>query len=107
MKLSKSNFESRLDTVYDAIIVGGGMGGLSAAIYLARYGLKALVIEKGKGRSFWMQEVRNYVGIDPETPGRTVLQHGENKRSRGVQIFFELTLKMSRTKGIPLLLRSK
>ncbi|NJN76108.1 MAG: NAD(P)/FAD-dependent oxidoreductase [Synechococcaceae cyanobacterium RL_1_2] len=79
MKLSKSNFESRLDTVYDAIIVGGGMGGLSAAIYLARYGLKALVIEKGKGRSFWMQEVRNYVGIDPETPGRTVLQHGEKQ----------------------------
>jgi thioredoxin reductase (NADPH) len=79
MKLSKSNFESRLDTVYDAIIVGGGMGGLSAAIYLARYGLKALVIEKGKGRSFWMQEVRNYVGIDPETPGRTVLQHAEKQ----------------------------
>ncbi len=51
MKLSSKNYETRLDTMYDAIIVGGGMGGLSAAIYLARYGLKCLVVEKGKVRN--------------------------------------------------------
>lgn len=76
MKLSSKNLHTRLDTLYDAIVVGGGMGGISAAIYLARYGLKCLVVEKGKGRSFWMQELRNYVGIDPHTPGREILQHG-------------------------------
>lgn len=73
MKLSSKNLETRLDTVYDAIIVGGGMGGLSAAIYLARYGLKCLIVEKGRGRSFWMQDLRNYVGLDPETPGRDII----------------------------------
>ena len=76
MKLSAANIENHLDTVYDAVVVGGGMGGLSAAIYLARYGLKCLVIEKGKGRSFWMQETRNYLGFDPETPGRNIITHG-------------------------------
>ncbi|MEL7227152.1 MAG: NAD(P)/FAD-dependent oxidoreductase [Cyanobacteria bacterium P01_D01_bin.36] len=76
MKLSSANIESHVDTVYDAVVVGGGMGGLSAAIYLARYGLKCLVIEKGKGRSLWMQETRNYLGFDPETPGRNILHHG-------------------------------
>jgi thioredoxin reductase (NADPH) len=76
MKLSSKNLEQRLDTVYDAIIVGGGMGGLSAAIYLGRYGLKSLVIEKGKGRSLWMQELRNYLGLDPSTPGRDILNNG-------------------------------
>jgi thioredoxin reductase (NADPH) len=75
MKLSSKNLETRRDTVYDAIVVGGGMGGLSAAIYLARYGLKCLVVEKGKGRSFWMQDLRNYVGLDPNTPGRKIIQH--------------------------------
>lgn len=75
MKLSSKNLNERLDTVYDAIVVGGGMGGLSAAIYLARYGLKCLVIEKGKGRSLWMQDLRNYVGLDPHTPGRDILTH--------------------------------
>lgn len=76
MKLSSKNLDTRLDTVYDAIVVGGGMGGLSAAIYLARYGLKCLVIEKGKGRSIWMQDLRNYLGFDPNTPGREILNHG-------------------------------
>ncbi len=75
MKLSSKNLDTRLDTLYDAIVVGGGMGGLSAAIYLARYGLKCLVIEKGRGRSLWMQDLRNYVGLDPSTPGRDVLAH--------------------------------
>ncbi len=76
MKLTSKNLDSRLDTLYDAIVVGGGMGGLSAAIYLARYGLKCLVIEKGRGRSLWMQDLRNYVGFDPDTPGRDILTHG-------------------------------
>jgi thioredoxin reductase (NADPH) len=76
MKLSSKNLDTRLDTVYDAIVVGGGMGGLSAAIYLARYGLKCLVIEKGKGRSVWMQDLRNYLGLDPDTPGRDIINHG-------------------------------
>ncbi len=76
MKLSSANIENHLDTVYDAVVVGGGMGGLSAAIYLARYGLKCLIIEKGKGRSLWMQETRNYLGFDPATPGRNILTHG-------------------------------
>ncbi len=76
MKLSSKNLETRLDTVYDAIVVGGGMGGLSAAIYLARYGLKCLIVEKGRGRSFWMQDTRNYLGLDPTTPGRNIIDHG-------------------------------
>jgi len=75
MKLSSKNIETRLDMVYDAIVVGGGMGGLSAAIYLARYGLTCLVVEKGKGRSLWMQDLRNYVGLDPDTPGRDIINH--------------------------------
>ncbi|MFM7887788.1 MAG: NAD(P)/FAD-dependent oxidoreductase [Pseudanabaena sp.] len=76
MKLSSKNLNERLDTVYDVIVVGGGMGGLSAAIYLVRYSLKCLIVEKGKGRSLWMQDLRNYVGLDPTTPGRDILNHG-------------------------------
>ena len=75
MKLSSKNLAEHIDTVYDAIVVGGGMGGLSAAIYLARYGLKCLVIEKGKGRSVWMQDLRNYVGLDPDTSGSSIINH--------------------------------
>jgi thioredoxin reductase (NADPH) len=76
MKLSRKNLAERQDHLYDAIIVGGGAGGLSAAIYLQRYGLSCLVVEKGRGRSFWMQDLRNYLGLPPTTPGRALLQQG-------------------------------
>jgi thioredoxin reductase (NADPH) len=82
MKLSSKNLESRLNQLYDVIVVGGGAGGLSAAIYLARYGLTCLVVEKGKGRSFWMQDLRNYLGLDPTTPGRDLLNQGLNHALR-------------------------
>ncbi len=78
MKLSRKTLDQRLNHVYDVIIVGGGAGGLSAAIYLQRYRLSCLVIEKGRGRSFWMQELRNYLGLPPDTPGRTMLQQGQD-----------------------------
>jgi thioredoxin reductase (NADPH) len=77
MKLSRKNLDQRLNHVYDVIIVGGGAGGLSAAIYLQRYRLSCLVIEKGRGRSFWMQDVTNYMGFPPHQPGRDLLQLGQ------------------------------
>ncbi len=79
MKLSKQNLDQRLNHTYDAIIVGGGAGGLSAALYLARYRLSCLVIEKGKGRSFWMQNLTNYLGVPEDTPGRDLIKHGQER----------------------------
>lgn len=77
MKLTSKNLGDRsTEYLYDVIVAGGGAGGLSAAIYLARYGLKCLVIEKGKGRSFWMQELRNYLGLAPDTHGRDIQKYG-------------------------------
>ncbi|MBW4654908.1 MAG: NAD(P)/FAD-dependent oxidoreductase [Kaiparowitsia implicata GSE-PSE-MK54-09C] len=78
MKLTKKTLHQRLNHTYDVVIVGGGAGGLSAAIYLQRYRLSCLVVEKGRGRSFWMQDLRNYLGLDPETPGRDLLQQGQH-----------------------------
>jgi len=78
MLLSKQNFHEQSDRLYDAIVVGGGVGGLSAGIYLQRYLLSTLVLDKGKARSFWMQELHNYVGLPPATSGRTVLKQGKD-----------------------------
>ena len=54
-----------MDTVYDAIIVGGGPAGLSAAIYMARARFHVLVIEKEKmgGQITITSDVVNYPGI--------------------------------------------
>ncbi len=53
------------DNFYDAIIIGGGPAGLSAAIYMARAKYKTLVIEKNKfgGQITITSEVVNYPGV--------------------------------------------
>lgn len=77
MKLTKQNLQSATEKIYDTIIVGGGAGGLSAGIYLQRYLLDTLIIDKGKARSFWMTELHNYLGLPPDTPRRSVLRQGK------------------------------
>ena len=77
MKLTKKNLQPATEKIYDTIVVGGGAGGLSAGIYLQRYLLNTLVIDKGKARSFWMTELHNYLGLPPDTPGRSVLRQGK------------------------------
>ncbi|WP_346289366.1 NAD(P)/FAD-dependent oxidoreductase [Sphaerothrix gracilis] len=77
MLLTKKTVADRSDRIYDAVVVGGGAGGLSAGIYLQRYLLDSLIIDKGKARSFWMQELHNYLGLPPDTPGRDLLKQGK------------------------------
>ena len=54
-----------MNPIYDAIIVGGGPAGLSAAIYMARAKFSVLVIEKEKfgGQITITSEVVNYPGV--------------------------------------------
>lgn len=78
MKLTKQSLSQHAEHIYDVLVVGGGAAGLSAGIYLQRYLLSTLIVDKGKARSFWMQELHNYLGLPPDTPGKDVLQQGKN-----------------------------
>lgn len=49
--------------VYDAVIVGAGPAGLSAALQLARSNRQVLVIDSGAGRSTYRQVNHNYLGF--------------------------------------------
>ncbi|PIN72523.1 thioredoxin reductase [Candidatus Woesearchaeota archaeon CG10_big_fil_rev_8_21_14_0_10_45_5] len=49
---------------YDLIIIGGGPGGYSAAIYAARYNLRSVVLAKELGAIAEAPEIENYPGIE-------------------------------------------
>jgi thioredoxin reductase (NADPH) len=78
MPISKQTLNQRTEQIYDVLVIGEGAAGLSAGIYLQRYLLSTLIIDKGKARSLWMQELHNYLGLPPDTPGRDVLKQGKD-----------------------------
>ena len=57
--------------IYDMVIIGGGPGGYTAALYAARAGLTALVVEKlsAGGQMALTHEIDNYPGFDEGIDG--------------------------------------
>ena len=63
--------------VYDMIVIGGGPGGYTAALYAARAGLSTLVLEKlsAGGQMALTMQIDNYPGFEEGIDGYTL---GEN-----------------------------
>ena len=76
-----------VDKMYDAVIVGGGPAGLSAAIYLARAKCKVLVIEKEKigGQITITADVVNYPGTGKVSGSELAAQMEEQARGFGAE----------------------
>jgi len=81
---------------FDVLIIGGGPGGLSAALWCAELGLKAIVLEKEiefGGQLLWtFNTINNYLGTEHitghEMRDRFVhhIEHRDIKRLTGVSI---------------------
>lgn len=71
-----------MGNVYDMIVIGGGPGGYTAALYGARAGLSTLVLEKlsAGGQMALTDKIENYPGfenIDGFTLGESIQQQAE------------------------------
>lgn len=57
----------------DCLVIGGGPAGLTAAIYLARFHLDALVVDGGKGRAAMIPCTRNHAGYPDGISGKELI----------------------------------
>ena len=68
--------------IREVIIVGGGIAGLSAAIYLGRAQRDVLVIDSGHSMAKWEPVVQNYLGFPKGVGGEELLQNGRHQARR-------------------------
>jgi len=65
--------------IRDVIVVGGGLAGLSAAIYLGRAMRDTLLIDSGHSMAIWEPDVQNYLGFPEGVSGEALLARGRQQ----------------------------
>jgi thioredoxin reductase (NADPH) len=77
----------RTPSTTEVVIVGGGIAGLSAAIYLARAERDVLVIDTGKSMARWEPHVDNYLGFPGGINGKELIERGRKQaRANGARL---------------------
>lgn len=66
----------------EVIVVGGGIAGLSAAIYLGRAQRDTLVIDSGHSMAKWEPIVENYLGFPNGVSGEDLLKNGRQQAEK-------------------------
>ena len=61
--------------IHDVLIIGGGPGGLTAAIYLRRFRRDVILIDKGHSRLSWIPVSHNYPGFPDGVHGQDLLDN--------------------------------
>ncbi len=67
---------------FEVIIVGGGLAGLSAAIYLGRANRNILVVDENRSMAQWEPDVQNYLGFPDGIAGAELVRRGHIQAKR-------------------------
>lgn len=76
-----------VDGMLDCVIIGGGPAGLTAALYLARFGRRFLVVDAGNSRASWIPTSHNVPVFADGISGREILARQREHLARyGAQV---------------------
>ena len=76
------------EAVLDCVIIGGGPAGLTAALYLARFRRKILVLDAGKSRASLIPSTHNQAAFPRGISGKELLRRmRQHARDHGVRPF--------------------
>ena len=87
MSLSRNPWESKVipvKKIYDMVIIGGGSGGYTAALYAARAGLQVILLEKlsAGGQMALTSQVDNYPGFENGVDGFELAEKMQQQAER-------------------------
>ena len=83
----------------DAIIIGKGPAGVSAAVYLKRAGLDVLIIGKDLGALEKSHKIENYYGFENPISGRELLENGvKQAQNLGIEIITDEVIDLAKEK---------
>ncbi|HME82647.1 MAG TPA: NAD(P)/FAD-dependent oxidoreductase [Candidatus Eremiobacteraceae bacterium] len=75
---------------FQVAIVGGGVAGLSAALFLARAGISVAVFDQHESSLYRVSRVHNYLGFPDGIPGPELIELGRRQATRfGAELFDE------------------
>lgn len=92
--------------VYDAVVVGGGAAGLSAALVLGRARLRALVVDAGEPRNAPSAHMQGYLSRDGMSPAEFLAVGREEIARYGVELVRDRAVDVTGGEGFAVSLAS-
>jgi thioredoxin reductase (NADPH) len=86
------------DDTYEVVVVGGGPGGLTTALYTTRLNHDTALVDRGGGRAAMMVDTHNVIGVPEETSGNEFLQTAKEQLEHyGTDLHQDLVTSVERT----------
>lgn len=71
--------ETAVSALWEAAIIGGGLAGLSAAVYLGRSRRRTLILDHGHSMAKWEEMAENYLGFPDGISGTALLDRSRRQ----------------------------